>query len=81
MLLTITDFLESAQPANARARAEAAFKGVGPYPFSYMIRVVTPRAAGGIGDPVRVFRVDASGLSENQVGASACMTPEQRRWY
>jgi len=73
-LLAMTDVLERSGPDNAHANAARALEGCVPYPFSYMVRVIAPRSPGQDGSPVRVFRIDAAGLSENPVAPGYCVT-------
>ncbi len=65
--LVLADVLASSSAVDAHKRAEAAMKAIVPYPFSYMVRVVTPRIPGKVDVPARVFRIDGAGLSENPV--------------
>ena len=65
--LVLADVLANSSAADAHDRAEVALKGIVPYPFSYMVRVVTPRIPGVVDVPARVFRIDGAGLSENPV--------------
>lgn len=71
--LVLKDLLESAGRARAHDRAESMLRGITPYPFSYMVRVITPRSAGR-DKPVRVFQVDRNGLGENATGKTTCIT-------
>jgi hypothetical protein len=72
--LTLTTLLESTDAAAAHREAERLLKHNAPYPFSYMIRVVTPRVAGAVEAPETVFRIDASGLGRNSAGETTCIT-------
>lgn len=74
VMLVLKDFLETARPDDAHARAESMFKSIVPYPFSYMLRVIAPRVRGQVDTPIRVFRIDGSGLSENPVASLSCIT-------
>jgi len=72
--LVLKEMLEQASGAEAHTRTAALLTEIVPYPFSYLIRVVTPRRSDGNEPPERVFRVDAGGLSENPIGRFACIT-------
>ena len=72
--LVLTDLLETARPADAHSLAETLLKQISPYAFTYLVRVVRPRVPGGSDMPERVFRIDASGVSENPGGSLACVT-------
>ena len=74
LALTLTGLLESTDAAGALTLAEKQLKAITPYPFSYMVRIVAPRAAGDKLPPARVYRVDANGLSENRVEGAICLT-------
>ena len=74
VMLVLKDFLETARPDDAHARAESMFNRIVPYPFSYLLRVITPTLSGRIDTPIRVFRIDGSGLSENPVASLSCIT-------
>lgn len=73
LALALKDFAERATPADALDLAETVLRRVGPYPFSYMVRIAGPRA-GHDKPPARVFRIDASGIGENEPGRSRCIT-------
>jgi hypothetical protein len=73
LAIVLAEMLETAGPAQAHAAAEGALKTIVPYPFSYMVRIVTTPSDGD-DRPERVFRVDASGLSESPSGAMSCIT-------
>lgn len=72
--LALKSLLESVGAAGAFTRAEADLRAITPYPFSYMIRVVTPRVGDKTAAPVRVFRIDPSGYGENATDGSLCIT-------
>ncbi len=72
--LVLKDILEDANPKTAPAIAREKLSTNTPYPFSYMVRVVTPSLNGAIKKPAHVFRVDGSGLSENPNGDGYCIT-------
>ncbi len=72
--IILKDLLETARPLGAQARAKSMLQTTAPYPFSYMVRVVTPRLPGAGEKPTRVFRIDGSGLSENPLGSLSCIT-------
>jgi len=72
LAFALTGLLETAEPNAALASAEKLLKGLTPYPFSYMVRIVTPRS--GDGPPARVFHIDAGGFGENPVNGQACLT-------
>ncbi|MFQ5496248.1 MAG: hypothetical protein ACE5EX_12810, partial [Phycisphaerae bacterium] len=83
VLLVLKELLETASPADAQARAETMIKKLVPYPYSYLLRIVTPRVGaahdghsthGTTDKPVRVFRIDASGLSDQPVASLSCIT-------
>ena len=74
LALMLTEVLESGGPADAHAKANKMLQQVVPYPFSYLVRVVAPRVEGVVDQPERVFRVDATGLSENTARAFSCIT-------
>lgn len=90
--LAMTELLERVTPDNAHADFETGLKTVTPYPFSYMLRVVSPRVPGKVEIPERVFHIDAQGLGENPPGKSTCITtnhyitkdgkpvPEANKW-
>lgn len=70
--LVLADLLERSEPSGVFLDVGSTLTGVAPYPFSYMVRVVTPQVDGQ--KPTRVFRVDKTGLSENPIGAFSCVT-------
>jgi len=72
--LVLAEMLESTTGLEAHGRARTMLEKVTPYPFSYLIRIVTPRVQGRVTVPATVFRIDADGLSENPVGESGCIT-------
>ena len=72
--LTLTTLLETSGAASAHSKAAALMQSGGAYPFSYMIRVVSPVADGEPASPEWVFRVDPSGVSRNPVGTQKCIT-------
>jgi hypothetical protein len=74
LALVLKDILESNGADAALRGAEASLKAVGNYPFSYLVRTVTPNVADSSTPPVRVFRIDASGLTENPVNTLSCIT-------
>ncbi len=74
LALALKDALESSAANQAVVKIQRKLQAVAPYPFSYMVRVVTPRLKGSSSKPARVFRIDASGLGENPIGASSCIT-------
>jgi hypothetical protein len=74
MALTLTELLEEVDAASAHARAATMLDSGGAYPFSYMVRVVSPVADGTPPSPEWVFRVDPSGVSRNPIGDHTCIT-------
>lgn len=72
--LVLAELLERTSRRDAHSYAEVALTKVAPYPFSYLIRVVTPSPADASKKPARVFRLDASGLGENAVEQTWCLT-------
>lgn len=72
LALVLADLLERSEPSPALQEGASTLKSATPYPFSYMVRMVTPTVDGQ--KPARVFRVDKSGLSENPAGAFSCVT-------
>lgn len=72
--LVLKDVLEATTATTAHAAAERALGAAAPYPFSYLIRVVGPRIPGRDAPPIRVFRIDGDGVSENPIGTAACIT-------
>ncbi len=70
--LVLADLLERGEPSAMFQETESALKNLKHYPFSYMVRVVTPQV--GEQKPARVFRLDKNGLSENPTGALSCIT-------
>lgn len=72
--LVLAEMLETTSGIDAHTRTGTMLKKVTPYPFSYLIRIVTPRVQGRVTVPALVFRIDADGLSENPVGESGCIT-------
>jgi len=71
--IVLKDLLESSGPKDVHQRAESMLKNIAPCPFSYMVRIITPRVSDGA-RPVRVFRIDPKGLGENAVGNGFCIT-------
>jgi len=71
--LVLKDTLERYGAGEALGGVEEALKGIVPYPFSYLIHTVTTGVSGTSSPPVRVFRVDSSGLSENMTGDFGCL--------
>jgi len=53
--------------------ATSFLKDISPYPFSYMVRIVTPRISERE-RPVRVFHIDPNGFGENATGDFSCIT-------
>ena len=74
LAIVLKDLLEAATPADAQALAERRFGAIAPYPFSYFVRLVGPRVPGRVDVPVRIFRLDGDGLSENPPSGSMCIT-------
>jgi hypothetical protein len=74
MALVLTELLETSAAGDAHERAATLLKKATPYPFSYLVRVATPRVGGKVEPPERVFRVDALGLSENPARDAMCIT-------
>ena len=74
MGLTLTSILEVSDGAQAHDHAQRVIEGGGAYPFSYMVRVVSPMANGNPPTPEWVFRVDPSGTGRNAVGEQTCIT-------
>lgn len=72
--LVLKDILESSDAANALQDATQRLRFTAPYPFSYLVRIVTPRVAQANYKPARVFRIDAGGLSQNPIGNGTCIT-------
>lgn len=73
LAIALQSLLEDAGSPEALILAEKRLKAVTPYPFSYMVRVVTRRTAGNE-RPARVFQVDKHGLSENPMTPLRCVT-------
>ncbi len=72
--VTLAQILQQSKPADAARVAEKMIGHTGVYPFSYMLRVVTPTLRTRNAAPVTVFRFDADGLSRNPVGSTYCIT-------
>lgn len=72
--LVLKDILEDATPKTAPSIAREKLSKNIPYPFSYLVRVVTPSLNGAIKTPAHVYRVDGSGLSENPNDDNYCIT-------
>jgi len=70
--ILIADVLERTTPATAVRKMDAALKSLPNYPFSYLVRVATPRVGGVI--PGHVFTVDRSGVGHNPPGTNRCIT-------
>lgn len=71
--IVLTGLLETSGPKDVHGRAESILKDITPYPFSYMVRIITPRVS-DTAPPVRVFHIDRKGLGENAVGNGSCIT-------
>lgn len=72
--ITLTSILEQSDAVTGHQRAAKAIESVGSFPFSYMIRVVSPVSDGDPPSPEWVFRVDPSGVSRNPTGKLMCIT-------
>lgn len=72
LIPALTEHLETSSPKDAQSGVESMLKGRGKYPFSYMVRVVTPRVGNTAAE--RVFHIDASGVGENIAGSGVCIT-------
>jgi hypothetical protein len=73
VILVLTEMLESAGPAEAHERTRQMLQAISA-PFSYMVRVVTPRVPRKVSIPERVFQVDDGGVSENSSSPEYCIT-------
>ncbi len=71
--LALLEVLETCGLDSAHSGAREALRSIST-PFSYMARIVAPRAGSRETPPVSVFRLDASGFSETKVGADRCIT-------
>ncbi len=70
--LVIADTLEQTTPAMAAKDMQAAMKKLRSYPYSYMVRIATPRVDGH--DPGYVLRIDKRGVGKNPANPSSCIT-------
>jgi hypothetical protein len=73
LALALKDFAEGANRENGFEQAETILRAIAPYPFSYMARIVRPRAPGEAAAE-RVFRLDADGLGVNEQRGENCIT-------
>lgn len=71
--LALLEWLETSEPDTAHASAREMLRGI-ETPFSYMVRVVTPRLPDPAVKPVSVFRIDPTGLTETHVSGDRCIT-------
>lgn len=74
LAISLMGMLEGSTSGDALGNTEGLLRQLVPYPFSYMVRVIAPRPATEGQSPVRVFRVDGDGLSENGMESSKCIT-------
>lgn len=72
--VSLTGMLETMDVSDPFGHAERELKAVGMSPFSYMVRVIAPQPMERGQAPVRVFRIDAGGVSTNPVGNGVCIT-------
>ena len=72
--LVLKEILESSTADAAHENAHRLLTQAAPYPFSYMLRVITPRTKNPKHKPVWIFRIDADGLGKNPVGNGSCIT-------
>ncbi len=72
--LAMTELLEQVGPSDAHATFEKGLRTLAPYPFSYLLRVVTPLEPGSKGPAERAFHIDAAGFGENSSVGSQCIT-------
>ena len=70
--LVLADALERSTEHNAAENIRASLHALRTYPFSYMIRVITPRVDSTV--PSHVFRIDKGGVGENPTGSTYCIT-------
>jgi len=72
LALVLADTLEQTTPGMAVKDVQAAMKRLRSYPFSYMVRLATPRVDGL--DPGYVFRIDKKGIGSNPPNSNSCIT-------
>lgn len=72
--VSLTGMLETMDVSDPLGYAERTLNEVGASPFSYMVRVIAPQPMEKGEAPVRVFRIDADGVSTNPVGNGVCIT-------
>lgn len=71
--LVLKELLETSTAENVHRRTQEALADAAT-PYSYLVRLVTPRTAGGSTSPETVFRIDARGLTQNPSGDTFCIT-------
>ncbi len=72
--LVLRELLAAASATDAHAHAERLLSAAAPTPFSYMVRIVTPRSSDKAASPEQIFRLDGGGISRNPTGALTCIT-------
>ncbi len=65
VMFAIRDILERANSQDAFEVAQAELALQGPFPYSYMVRIITPRSDADATPPARVYRLDSTGLGQN----------------
>jgi len=65
VMMAIRDILERATPEDAFVVAAEEVERQGPFPYSYMIRIVAPDDADPASPPAKVYRLDAGGMGIN----------------
>ncbi len=75
LALALTEVLETTDASKAPKSVQKIMQKNSPYPFSYMVRVVTPRVRLAEHIPAHVFRIDPSGnVTENPSKNGTCVT-------
>ena len=74
VMMAIRDILERATPGNAYTVAAEEIERQGPFPYSYMVRIVAPRQDDASIPPAHVYRLDANGMGINACESHMAIT-------
>jgi hypothetical protein len=65
IMFAIRDILEQASAGDALAVAAAELATQGPFPYSYLVRIITPDDSDTATPPACVYQIDAEGMGRN----------------
>jgi hypothetical protein len=74
VMLAIRDILERADAEDAFTAAAEEIGAQGPFPYSYMVRIVAPDDSDPSTPPAQVYRLDANGMSVNAAESDLAIT-------